>query len=200
MTRNSTETMAREAYLWLPERDKRIVQTWRDLGNDWFTSVVNSGVLAPSGLRLWPEQYDSWAEQRDKRDQLIAKRQAERYREGAEHEAAHAILAKSFDLKVKLAHIQPDGTGACHYEPAQTPFQTATIALAGETWINVFRSREFPCGATGCEKDQQKVRDACRDGVLIDHAYRQCYLTLKANKDAVLALVDRIERDGHYMP
>jgi hypothetical protein len=47
---------AYDAYKKLLTRDKWIVQAWRELGNSWFDSVVNSGVLKP-GRRIRPHEY-----------------------------------------------------------------------------------------------------------------------------------------------
>lgn len=70
----STEDIARAAYHELPARDKMLVQSWRALGNSWFDSVVNSGVLVPSGHRVRPEEFALIAE-RERLDQLFVKEQ-----------------------------------------------------------------------------------------------------------------------------
>lgn len=41
----NTETIAHQAYRSLPAQDKALVDSWRDLGNSWFDSILNSGVL-----------------------------------------------------------------------------------------------------------------------------------------------------------
>lgn len=203
----STEETARAAYLELPAVDKMLVNSWRALGNDWFTSVVNSGVLLPYGRRVRPDDAARAAEA-ERLAEVIAREQARigcigeelAFKETAQHEAAHVIVAESFGLKVKLAHILPGGAGKCLYGPAKTPFQTAAIALAGECWISVFRSRVFLSGPTGCEADRRMAIRALPIKMEREKAWRHCWQVLKDNEDTVEAIAERIERDGHYLP
>lgn len=121
MTSSPTERTAREAYQQLPARDKLLVQSWRALGNSWFDSVVNSGVLTQQ-RRIRPEEA-ARAEECGRLEQLFVKEQerrnltgSERSRlESAHHEAAHCIVAQSFGLKVKLAAIRSDNGGTCMF-------------------------------------------------------------------------------------
>jgi hypothetical protein len=43
---DTTEKAAEAAYLKLPQRDKKAVDAWLDLGNNYFDSLINSGVLS----------------------------------------------------------------------------------------------------------------------------------------------------------
>lgn len=166
----STESIARAAYLELPAADQVLVNSWRRLGNSWFDSVVNSGVLASTGRRIRPEDAARTREY-DRLTELIAREQARigligeelSRKEAAQHEAAHTIVAQSFGLEVRLAHIQPGGSGQCLYEPAKSSFQTAAISLAGELWIEVFGSRVFLSGPSGCEADRRMAVTALPD-------------------------------------
>jgi hypothetical protein len=177
----SGDKIAHQIYLESPPRDKATVDSWRNLGNSWFDSVVNSGVLTTT------------------RHAKPDKHRNANHREACEHEAAHQTVAQSFGL-VSLANVFPDNSGSCLFEAA-TPFQTACIALAGQTWINVFRLYKFPCGAKGCEQDLQKVADVyITDGVLIDSVYRYVYLTLRDNQEDLLVIADRLQQDGRYAP
>lgn len=207
MTSSPTERTAREAYLQLPARDKMLVQSWRALGNSWFDSVVSSGVLTPH-RRIRPDEAALIAA-REHIDQLFvaeAERRnltgAERARkESAQHEAAHAVVAQSFGLKVKLAAIRSDNGGTCMYEPAKSAFQTAAIALAGLCWIKAFCSNEFLGLANGCEADERMAVSALRgDAFELNRAWNYAWRTLKDNKEIVRAVAKRIEKDGHYLP
>jgi hypothetical protein len=53
----TTEQIARETYHQLDPCDKRVVRAWRNLGNDWVTSIVNSGApLTSHRTRTYPDQ------------------------------------------------------------------------------------------------------------------------------------------------
>lgn len=180
----SSEQIAKAAYEKLAARDKRAVLAWRELGNDWFTSVVNSGVLS-DGRRISPGEAALAGERERFEEMLLASQlrmmppgETSRQREAAEHEAAHAILAQSFGLDVKVAYTLPGGTGRCLYE-AGSPFQTAAIALAGELWIGTFRALAFPRGATGCQDDRRRAIKACPDDWDRRKAYQHCHEVLK---------------------
>ncbi|MGH3811235.1 MAG: hypothetical protein ACRDUV_02110 [Pseudonocardiaceae bacterium] len=191
----STEQIARSIYEALPTRDKRVVLAWRQLGNDWCTSVLNSGVMRASGQRTTPHDA-ARQDLTDQYEQLLLDQQrrimgSDQRRETAEHEAAHAIVADALGLKVRVAYIglEADGSGGCIYERG-TPFDTATVAMAGEMWIGVFRSDEFLGGPRGCGPDH------------LEHskAYYRCFHILQTNGSAVMALADRLDQDGNYLP
>lgn len=65
----STEQTAKAAYDKLAPRDKRVVLAWRELGNDWFTSVVNSGVLS-DGRRVRPDEA-ARAQDRERLEEML---------------------------------------------------------------------------------------------------------------------------------
>ncbi|MGH3422268.1 MAG: hypothetical protein ACRDOD_22055, partial [Streptosporangiaceae bacterium] len=89
----STERIARQAYEQLPARDKALVMSWRDLGNSWCDSLLNSGVLSRSGRRVRPDDA-ARAVENERFDQTMLDRQRRmapidenvRMREAAEHE------------------------------------------------------------------------------------------------------------------
>jgi hypothetical protein len=198
----SSEQIAKAFYEQLPPRDKWLVLSWCELGNDWATSVINSGVLTTS-RRITPsaaarvrgsDEFEEILIQNYQRTMPID--DASRRRQVAEHEAAHSIVAQSFGVPVRLAHVLPDGSGECRHESG-TPFQTATIALAGEMWIGTFRSLEFPRGPVGCISDRRTALKALPDHFEFSKAYDRCFTILRENHAKVLALADRIDKDGH---
>jgi hypothetical protein len=202
-----SEKTARQIYQSLPARDQQLVLTWLELGNDWCTSVLNSGVMRASGSRTTQQEAARDAE-RQRSEQLISDQYRRatwrstdfgRRREAAEHEAAHGIVAQALGLDVRLAHISGKGGGQCLYE-CGTPHQTAVVAMAGDIWINVFRSYEFVGGAHGCEDDRQTYLRAVPDDVAYNKAYRECFDILRRNYSTIIALADRIDKDGHYIP
>lgn len=203
----SSEETARAAFAGLSGRDKLLVQSWRELGNDWFTSMVNSGVLrSNSNRRMRPYDYEH-AIECERLAQSIAEdyeramppTEESRRREACEHEAGHIILAQSFGLPVRLSYVLRGGAGNCLYDSG-TPFQTAAVALAGEIWIGTFRARDFPRGPTGCQADRRAAVGALNDDMQLRKAYNHAYETLRANHSAVLAVAAKLERDGNYIP
>jgi hypothetical protein len=201
----STEQIARSIYEALPARDKWSVLSWRELDNDWCTSVLNSGVMRASGQRTTPHDA-ARQDLADQYEQLLLDQQrriigSDPRREAAEHEAAHAIVADTLGLTVRVAHIGLDGegSGGCIHE-CGTPFDTATVAMAGEMWIGVFRSDEFLGGPHGCGPDRIATLNALPDHCERSNAYHRCFHILRSNRAAVLSLADRLDRDGDYLP
>lgn len=198
----SAEQMAKREFDKLTPRDKWLVLSWHERGHDWWDSLFNSGVLTTS-RRVHPEEA-ARAQERDRIDELILQQYMRsmptddvlRRRETAEHEAAHAIVAQSLGVPVRVAHVLPDGSGECRHESG-TPFQTATIALAGEIWIGTFRSLEFPRGPVGCTPDRRTALTALPDHFEFSKAYDRCFAILRENSAHVLALADQIDNDGH---
>jgi hypothetical protein len=202
-----SEKTARQIYESLPARDQQLVLTWLELGNDWCTSVLNSGVMRASGSGTTPQEAARDAE-RQRSEQLISDQYRRatwrstdfgRRREAAEHEAAHVIAAQALGLDVRLAQISGKGGGRCLYE-CGTPYQTAVVAMAGEIWIELFRSYEFVGGAHGCEDDRQAYLGALPDDVAYSTAYRECFHILRRNHSTIIALANHIDKDGHYIP
>lgn len=197
------ERIARSHYETLDYRDRLVALEWVNVGHSWSDALIYSGVLSRTAPRVSPYQAARDREN-DELGRAMVKR-AERFtlfgsrRQAAEHEAAHLIVGQGLGLDVKVSYVLPGGTGRCLYE-AGTPFQTATIALAGETWIGVFRSQEFPGGPTGCESDIRAVWKALPDDWEIRRAHRLCCQILRENTALVLAISDHIEADGCYVP
>lgn len=97
----SSEQAARAIYESLPPSDQLLVLSWLlQPGNDWCTSVLNSGVLT-RGPRRTP--YEAAVQQfSDDYARTIAEYQrrimgSDPRRECAEHEAAHCIVAEALD-------------------------------------------------------------------------------------------------------
>jgi hypothetical protein len=200
----SSEQAARRIYEGLSAADQQLVLAWRQLGNDWCTSVLNSGVMT-RGRRHTPHEA---AVKQFSDDYTRVILEWQRYlmgsdprREQAEHEAAHAVVAQALGLKVRAIAIDLGGqvAGEC-YHARGTPFQTATIALAGEMWIGLFRSYEFPRGPRGCESDRRCYLTLLPSHLDLDRARRECFEILRANRALVLSRADQLDADGGYLP
>ena len=102
---------------------------------------------------------------------------------------------------IRINSDDPSG-GLCSFERGSTPLEIATICVAPVVWIEQVYYKEFrhylPWGATGCETDLMRARDAV--GWELDRAFRQAREILIDNRDAVISIADRLDRDGEYRP
>lgn len=189
----SSEQVAWEMYGRLGEQDRRAVDAWRSLGNDLVTSLLNSDVLRGESPRRVPaDDVAEWARRRLGTDEdLILQRTAE-------HEAAHAVVARALGVRVAEVSVSEDGRdGATRYEQASRE-NTAAIAAAADVWITEFRGLVFPNGdRDGCRDDVRKlVRNTSGDHEVAD-ARRRARLLLAERRDEVLALACQLARVGH---
>ena len=147
----SSEQLAWQAYADLPEHDRRLVAAWHDLGNDWMTSLLNSGVMRTSGRRQHPREaaMDEYSRRRLNPLSPALVRQ-----KVCEHEAAHAVVAEALGVRVVDISISEDGSGETTHERASSE-DSATIAVAAQIWIEEFRGLEFPGGDSGCAGDRR---------------------------------------------
>ncbi|MFE3786975.1 hypothetical protein [Streptomyces goshikiensis] len=175
-------------YADLPPRDRREVDAWRSLGNDMVASLLNSGVLsrrdgagaAPSCV---PREWERFKTEEEFHLRLTA-----------EHEAAHAVVARALGVPVVEVLIRDDFSGETRHEPAGRA-ETATIAAAADVWISGFRSLAFPGQSrSGCQDDALKLArntDGPGDAQL---AVRRAGRLLRERQAEVLALADELVR------
>jgi hypothetical protein len=214
----SAEQAAKRLYDGLPTRKKMRVMDWLVLGNSWSDSLINSGVLADSDQSAYPRT-PSEAARDELADQLNEKRLARQLRnllpdevssrrQTAEHEAAHAVCVLAFGKALRSISIDNDNPsgGLCSYERGLTPLETAVVCVAPIVWLEQIRYRSFPHylanGATGCESDIRKAQDAvgCDMNFELGRAFRNARELLLAEYDSVMAIGDRLDRDGEYRP
>lgn len=211
----SQEQLAWSQFWKLDVRDQMNVLDWMVLGNSCQDSMVSSGVLTgprPATGRVTPQEaakqrtYDKeFGKLVERRVRNLLPNEISRRRETAEHESAHAIIVMSFGRallrSISINSDNPSG-GLCTYEKGSTPFETATIAVAPIVWLEQIRFAEFPHymsnGATGCESDLKRARVAA--GWELDRAFKCCREILLDNYDSVLAVADKLDRDGEYKP
>ncbi len=189
----SSEEVAWQLYAGLELRDRRAVDAWRSLGNDLVTSLMNSRALGSARpLRVPADDVVDWQRRQLGTDpELVLARTAE-------HEAAHAVVARALGLHVADVFIGEDGRdGVTTYETADRD-ETATVAAAADVWITEFRALAYPSGdAAGCREDMRVlVRNTDGDHD-VHRARRRARVILGERRDEVLALAARLVRERH---
>jgi hypothetical protein len=204
MSGKSSEQVAFGIVKGLQPGDRRLVRAWVDATQcDWTTALLNSGVM--SGRHHSPEQEARAAAQRESDEALdVFERlmalpdDVTRRREVAEHESAHTVTVEALGGTARVAFLGHDHSGACMFDATGlNPLERAAVAMAGQVWIESFRSLEFPRGAGGCSQDRA---DAAGTGADLQQARRLAADILRENHGAVLKLADRIDSDGHWFP
>jgi len=190
----SSEEVAWGMYAKLSERDRQAVDAWRSLGNDLVTSLLNSDVLSRERPRRMPaDDVADWSRRRLGTDaDLILQKTAE-------HEAAHAVVARGLGVRVVEVVVSEDGRdGHTVYEQASRE-ATAAIAAAADVWINEFRAVVFPNGEqSGCRDDVRVlVRNTAGDHEVHD-ARRRARLILAERRDEVLELAQQLARTRNW--
>jgi hypothetical protein len=214
----SAEQAAKRAYDELPTREKLRVMEWRQLGNSWADSLLNSGALSSPRQPAYPLSPTEAARQElsnQFNEKLLAQRmkrllpdEVSHRRETAEHEAAHAVCVLAFGKALRSISINDDDPsgGLCSYERGLTPLETAITCVAPIVWLEQIRYQEFPHylanGATGCESDLRKAQVAvgCDMNFELGRAFRKARELLLDEYDSVMAIGDRLDRDGEYKP
>ncbi|WP_369778043.1 hypothetical protein [Streptomyces sp. R33] len=189
----SSEEVAWQLYAGLEQRDRRAVDAWRALGNDLVTSLMNSQALSSARpLRVPADDTADWARRRLGTDpDLVLARTAE-------HEAAHAVVARALGLHVVEMYIADNGRdGVTTYESASRE-ETAAVAAAAEVWIHEFRALAYPQGdSSGCREDWRVLVQNTDGDHGVQRARRQARLILGEHRDEVLALAERLGRERH---
>jgi hypothetical protein len=111
----------------------------------------------------------------------------------AEHEAAHAVVARHLGLAVHQVHVDPRTlAGRTVVEPA-TPGDTAVVLIAGDLWARHFSTHPYP--DRSCS---DLARFETEHGfTTLWAAERQAHRILTTRQDAVRALAARLTREHH---
>ncbi|PBC79895.1 hypothetical protein BX265_4724 [Streptomyces sp. TLI_235] len=183
----SSEQVAWQMYTQLDAQDRAAVDAWRSLGNDLTTSLLSSGVLGgqrhpagdPDDVRVRMASRDA-----DYALQLVA-----------EHEAAHAIVARALGLGPVEIEIADDMSGVTRYAKTSR-MGSAIVAVAAEVWITDFRYFAFPGGdRDGCRADRRALLMNTGGDVDILDASRRAYAILAERREEVLAAAHRLAQD-----
>jgi hypothetical protein len=214
----SQEQLAWSQFRKLDVRDQMNVLDWMALGNPCQDAMISSGVLTgprPTTGRLTPSEFARQQEYDRQFGKLVEQRiknllpnEVSRRRQTAEHEAAHAVCVLAFGKALRSISINDDDPsgGLCSYEKGLTPLETAITCVAPIVWLEQIRYQDYPHylanGATGCESDLRKAQNAvgCDMNFEFGRAFRQSRELLLAEYDSVMAIADRLDRDGEYKP
>lgn len=183
----SSEETAWSMYADLPVRDRREVDAWRSLGNDLVTSLLNSGVLSRGRKDPGPAPlHGEWRQYGTGADFHL--------RLTAEHEAAHAVVARALGVTVTEVVIRDDFSGVTRHE-VTGPAEKAAIAAAADVWISEFRSLAFPGAAgSGCQEDVRSLMRNTEGSHDVARALRRARLLLAERREEVLVLADELIR------
>ncbi|MFM9595792.1 M50 family metallopeptidase [Streptomyces scabiei] len=187
----SSEQVAWEMYAKLSARDRRAVDAWRDLGNDVVTSLLNADVLRSAAPTRFPvDDTADWARRSLGLDPALVRQEA------AEHEAAHAVVARALGVHVREVTIAEDGSGATVYQETSREAE-AVIAVAPQVWLGEFRALVFPAGSRGCSGDNRTLaRSTGADAYNVDQARRRARLILGEQRGEVLELARQLAKSG----
>lgn len=179
----SSEQATRDIFVDLPWQAKDVVRQWLATnGNNLRDALIRSNALGIGEL-ITP---------RDARREELRKND---YRQAAEHEAAHAVVAQALGLNVKHAKIFENGGGGECIHAKGTRLQEAIILMAPELWINRFRRDQFPSGAKGLKSDNSGLIEI-GDKLILRNAMDHCMAILRQNRALMLATADQIEKYG----
>jgi len=197
----TSEEIAFRFYSELSRSDRRLVDAWRALGNDYCTALLNSGVLSTT-RRSHPANRERT--DHEKVEEFLARQQAyndagRRRRQAAEHEASHGVTARELGLDVGRLTISNDGSGHCQFETTSRA-NTAVICVAPVVWGSSPWSTTFPLdGDRGCTEDLRRLA-ACTDTFGARTAWRHAVEILKAHRADVHALADELVKLGSVVP
>jgi hypothetical protein len=166
------ERAASDVFHDLPPESRDVIQEWLSIGHNMRDAILRSNALG-SGPLMTPR--DAWKE-----DLRI-----NGYREAAEHESNHAVVAYALGLNVKSAKISEDGEGECTYVKG-TKLQRAIILMAPQLWIDRFCRDSFPYGAKGLKSDNRGLAEI-GDVLILREAMDHCMAILRQNRALVLA-------------
>jgi hypothetical protein len=182
----SSQEIARRAYEQLDARDRRIVDAWRGLGLSLMDALLESRAISEHLERRRPQDDAAgWYRRTLMRDPGL------KIRITAEHEAAHAVVARNLGLRLLLVEITPeDGwSGRTRFEATNSREARAAIAIAPDVWLNHLRRHVWPTGdPDGIRKDMKIVAEATGgDRMNIYEARRRATEILFDRQDEVLA-------------
>lgn len=183
----TSEQIAWRMYGELGAPDRRTVDTWRKLGNDLTTSLLNSGVL--TGRR------HSAGDPSETLGRLASRDGEHTLQLTAEHEAAHAVVARMLGLGPVTAEIDDDLSGRTYYPEASRKAK-AIVAAASEIWITQFRYHAFPGGdRDGCRRDLRDLIANTNGDMDVLDAQSRAHAILSEYREDVLAAACQLARE-----
>jgi hypothetical protein len=188
---SSAEQVAWQMYRELSAADRRIVDSWRDLGNDLVTSLLNSRVVTSGHRRRPADDLGDWSRRMQGTDPTLMRANT------CEHEAAHAIVAQYLGATGIRATVDEDGrSGVTTFTTASRSVK-ATIAAAAEVWITEYRALAYPGDTRGFSDDRHKQLLNTDGDHEIREARRRARLILAECRQDVLDLAEQLNTSGH---
>lgn len=111
----------------------------------------------------------------------------------AEHEAAHAVVARHLGLAVRQVHVDPRTLAGRTVVEKAARDRTAVVLIAGDLWAREFSAHPYP--DRSCS-DLARFESEHGFGVLWA-AERQARHILTTRQDAVRAFAARLAREHH---
>ncbi|MGW6915558.1 hypothetical protein ACWGB8_17325 [Kitasatospora sp. NPDC054939] len=183
-----SDEVAHRMYAELGTEARAAVDSWRGLGVDMTTALLNSGALG--GRRYQAGEPDDWHRRKLNPDDV-------ELQSTCEHEAAHAVVARALGLGPVVAVINEDGRSGVTSFRSTSPFGSAMVAAAAEVWITEFRHIAFP-GARQREFSHDRlmvVRNTTGDMQARD-TYQRAREILAEHREEVLAAAHQLRRAG----
>ena len=124
--------------------------------------------------------------------------QAQDRRMAAEHEAAHAVVARALGARVGLVELRADGSGRTCFDGVESRSDRIAIAMAAEVWLHVFRTLEYPLGdRTGCAEDHRDLELVLRAGDLEQNgAFTRLIPLLESRRSEIIDLASQLVEHG----
>ncbi|MEU2625866.1 hypothetical protein [Kitasatospora sp. NPDC007106] len=187
----SFEQIAWQMYAQLNSDARKAVDSWRSLGNDLTTSLLNSGALG--GRRHPAGDPDDWNRRRLNPDDV-------ELQNTCEHEAAHAVVAHVLGLGPVEAVVDEGGRSGVTNFQSTSRLASAIVAAAAEVWITEFRYNAFPaCMQRDFSHDLQVLVRNTDSAMGVHDARRRARVILTEHREEVLAAAHRLAQDRRLL-
>ncbi|MFD0685892.1 hypothetical protein [Actinomadura fibrosa] len=182
----SSDALVRQMYEELDARDRAVVDEWRGLGNDLFTSLMRARVLGDGPRRHVADDIHEFARRSWSGDYDVE------FRTTCEHEAAHAVVARHLPGVTLVDVVARLGGGGLTRFRTPSDQASATVYAAADQWVHGLRCHVLPAGNRfGCGDDRQRLlRHTGGDPFRIREAETKAFRILRENHTEVLAFAE----------
>lgn len=121
---------------------------------------------------------------------------AQKRQQAAEHEAAHAIVARALGMDVGVVDIKVNRVGNTDVRLSSNSVEAAAVIAAPMVWFQVFRTQFYPSAdETGCSGDRAKLLGMA-DGFTRNEAGKLAREVLRERGGEVLELARLLDQHG----